>query len=85
MADINQAYVVIGGSNPISAGDIGGSVEFTYVVLTPDNTHAVGGAGVQSGAQFNYGDSNEKIRENIVNTVRVSFGDSELDVNFVTG
>lgn len=92
-----KAYVITGyGSTPItSGGGTGATISAFAYVLAPDNSDIVGLPGVQVSAHFDYGDSNQAIRESIADAIRaniptwVSTGalpsGATVDVNFITG
>ena len=80
MTQAHKAYVVIGSVN---RGDQGG-VAYSLVVVNPDNT-TDGNVPTSGAVTFNYGDSNNAIRQAIVAEVRMQAGDPDIDVNFVTG
>jgi hypothetical protein len=83
MSQGNKAYVVITDVESGTVGAEGASVRFSFVVLAPDNTTVV--ATDQTATAFAYGDSEHGIQELIANFVRTRTGDSNLDVNFITG
>ena len=60
----------------------GGIAEATAVALSPDNA-VVGSWSVRAG--FDYGDSNEDVRQAVVAAVRSAASDSSLDIEFVAG
>jgi hypothetical protein len=78
MPSVNKAYAVI---NNLTSGSLGPFVYATYIVVAPDNTEPNPQQTVSF--QFNYGDSNEKIHEGLVDAIRTAVGDSSLDVNFI--
>lgn len=85
MSNVNKAYVVFGnGSSTFTEpqGATGDTVTAFYTVLTSGNVKAHGG---MTETAVNYGDSNQAIREAVVNAVRTLEDDTTLDVNFITG
>jgi hypothetical protein len=83
MAQNNKAYVVITGID-IGSGP-GAYAQVKYAILTPDDQPASSSGGTSTEALFHYGDSDEAIRQSIVEKIRSQENDPDLDIDFVTG
>jgi hypothetical protein len=80
MTQPNKAYVVITGLTRSTTP----AVLYDVLLVHPDDTMD-SAVSAQDSAPFDYGDSNQAIRQAIVADVRSTIGDPDLDVNFVTG
>jgi hypothetical protein len=87
MATGNKAYVVINGDVQAADPTTGATVGFSYMILDSGNSFVTppGAGSIELRAPFNYGDSDQAIRQSVVSVVRDAVSDPDLDVNFISG